>query len=472
MPEDNEEQQQIEELQEQQEQQEQMAQQQAEMQQEETEKDREKKLNTKLNLINTLLLLPFKSKLTSQEKDTIKQAKKIPKLKAKAIKIETKVKAKETAKKAKKTTMAISSGSTVAIVALILVAAIAVAMILFRMKEATEAISGINGKDFYGARMVYKDDDLAAQSIVEDYVQIVEKGVDEAKALSISGVTLEINITLPTEEFDYSTFDETEFQVSYPVLYSMVFDIAKVVYKIDNSADFAGSTLIECVSGIAYFGFDQTFMPDISKVVADAISSNTTTSDGSDVSVEITSSLNTLYSQAEYNIRTEKVFIKDYILFGEEDTIKNVATENYVSFIFMPRKNVTFTSLSFTAGNVNINEFSISLSNNGTNVPIKKDDVDLSDDEEETKQSYTFITDKINISATAFTDIDSANISALREGLSLFDIVENVDNYELYLEQTTGENSQQYYTFKKNGVVVSLEHTEKFNFVEAETKWK
>ena len=344
-------------------------------------------------------------------------------------------------------------------------------MILFRMKEATESISGINGKDFYGARMVYKDDDLAAKSIVEDYVHIVEKGINETKT-SITGVSLEINITLPAENYDYSTFEETEFQTAYPVLYSTVFDIAKVVYKIDNSADFAGTTLIECISGIAYFGFDQTFMPDISKVVANAISSNITTSDGSDVSAEINSTLNMLYSQAEYNIRTEKLFVKDYILFGEEDTIKNVSTENYVAFIFMPRKNVTFTSLSFTAGNININEFSISLSNNGTNVPIKKDDVDLSDDEDETKQSCTYITNKINISANAFVDIDSENISALREGLSLFDIVENVDNYELYLEQTTGENSQQYYTFKKNGVIVSLEHSEKFNFVEAETKWK
>lgn len=325
---------------------------------------------------------------------------------------------------------------------------------------------GITGKDFYGARMVYRNDEKASISIIEDYVELVESGINETKTLETGELTLTINITLPDDEFDYSQFEENDFKSQHAVLYNTVFDIAKAVYNVDNSATYSGTSLIECVDGILYFGFNQTIMADVSGIVSNAISTNTTVSDGSDVSSQIQSKIGALYSQPKYDIRTEKLFVKDFILDGEDDKVKGISKENYVAFIFMPKNSVTFKKLSFSAGNADLSEFEIKLLNNGSEISLKKDDSDFGG---ESGNTYIYTSNEnVNVSASMFADIDANNLSALSAGLSLFDVVESVDNYSLYLQ----ENENSVYTVKKNGVVAELNNKEAFNFVEFETTWQ
>ena len=92
---------------------------------------------------------------------------------------------------------------------------------------------------------------------------------------------------------------------------------------------------------------------------------------------------------------------------------------------------------------------------------------------DEEKQSYIYSSSgDLSIEANKFS-IDEQNLSALADGVSLFDILENSNlNEDYYLETKTDENSNEFLTFKKNGVVVNLKNDEPFSFVEFETAWQ
>ena len=87
----------------------------------------------------------------------------------------------------------------------------------------------------------------------------------------------------------------------------------------------------------------------------------------------------------------------------------------------------------------------------------------------EEKQSYIYsVSGIVLLSAETFTDIDENNLTALADGLSLFDIVENSElNNDYYLTDSNGVLN-----LKRNGVVVELQNDEAFNFVEFETGWQ
>jgi hypothetical protein len=331
---------------------------------------------------------------------------------------------------------------------------------------------GITGKDFYGARMIYRDDELASINTIENYVDLVENGIDLAD--DIPNVT--VNITVPGEEYDYSTYEDGSFQTAYPVLYTTIFDIAKVVYEVDNSSSYSGSSLIECANGILYFGFGEEAIEDVKEVVKSAILSNYSAGEGSgNVEEQISSSLETMFNDTKFNVRTEKLFVKDYIISGDDETIKGIAKQNYVAFIFMPKTNVTFTKFSFAVGGADLSEFTIELSNNGNSIALNKDDSNYGSAGNDGKKQDSYIYSSgvlTSESAGGFADIDVNNVDALSEGLSLFDIVQTIENYETYLELSTEAEKQECWTIKLNGIVAKMTNSEAFSFVEFETKWK
>ena len=139
--------------------------------------------------------------------------------------------------------------------------------------------------------------------------------------------------------------------------------------------------------------------------------------------------------------------------------------------IFMPKENVKFTKLSFQVSNTNFENFTISITANGTEIPIETDGANLSFEAE--SEVYVYSTSSnLNINAQKFTDIDETNLNALSEEKSLFEIVNEFANYSTYLEAKTDENSNDFLTIKLNGVVVNLSNTEAFNIVEFETAYQ
>ena len=352
--------------------------------------------------------------------------------------------------------------------------------------EDPSAQFGIKGKDFYGARMVYKDDNKANTQMVEDYVLLVDNSILEVQKINsviVSGgtynLTLSINILLPEEDYDYSAFDETTFSTEYAMLYSLIRDVAQIVYTADNSITYSGETLIDCFKGIKYFGFAN--YEAISNKLIETISAYTTISvkdsGGNDVALTteiqnaFTNQVRTNLTKPEflekYSLRTEKLFVKDYILTGEDEMMKNIKKQNYVAMIFMPKNNVEFTKLSFQISNTNFDHFTIGITANGTEVQIETDGQNISFDE--SSKAYIYSTSSnLNINAQKFTDIDETNLNALSEELSLYEIANSFANYSTYLEAKADTDIL---TIKQNGVVVNLNNTEAFNIVEFETAY-
>lgn len=464
-------------------------------------------LKKKLEDVERRLFRKHSTKTSLKDKVYMLMANKYPNLKKNLNNIDKILAANKTVKHMRTST--VSSVAPVAGYALLIVIGIIIIMALLIMitpkwllelilgikiedKDGLNNIQnefGISGKDFYGARVVYKDDAKATLSIVEDYIELVEAGVNKAQSIttidkdgSTFDIDITINFTLPEDSYE---FDEAKFASEYNKLNGIVLDVAKIVYKTDNAADYAGTSLIECVEGIKYFGYGETAMAEISTLITSQIVQSLTfvvdyppveegetqpVVESTDVHNLITSKLLEIYTEDKYEQRTEKLFIKDMILNGDKSYLPAIEQENYVAFIFMPKNNVKFTNISFSVGGENVDNLTLKLTNNGKEIMIKKDTSDLGSED----ISYFFyLTDgNLNESASKFEDIDESNLSALSAGVSLFDVVDNEEiNYLTYLESITVDGAQ-YLTYKKNGVVVELSNDGKFAFAERETAWQ
>ncbi len=352
-----------------------------------------------------------------------------------------------------------------------------------------DSMFGITGKEFYGMRMVYRDDDLAQKKIVEDYVFLVEKGKNEVQKISsvtlgeeTYSLVLNVGLTIPSEEYDFSSFDEASFKTEFPTTYNLVFEIAKAVNKADNGSTFSGTSLIECVDGIKYFGYSS--ISEISEnLINEVVSSSqisATDSNGATVvdSVTLSNIKNALTDKARENlaqefalekwtVRTEKLFIKDFILEDEEATVSGVTMQNYEAVIFMPKQAVEFKSFSFAVGGTTFENFEISVAYENNTYPITTDGENLGD---ETNKGYLYNSKDVSISAGIYDAIDTNNLKALETTQSLFDLVQNT-NYSTYLTTETIDGAQ-VQTFKKSGVVVNLGNSTPFIITEFEVLYE
>jgi len=462
-----------------------------EAEQQNAEEDLKKKIEEKLlkNKLRLILanLAGGRTKLNPSEEQTMKKSKQFPNLK----KDRDLVNVFLTANKSKMAMNLMSASPIlfwVAIGALILIVAICAIVLmgsLFSWLDSNlfgfNSMSGVTGTDFYGARMVYIDDEQASKKIVEDYVEFVENGIVQTESLtsvtkggSEISVTLDVNIMLPDDSFDYSSFDESLFKTEYSVLYTTIFDMAKKVYEIDNGSNYAGTNLLECTNGILYFGYDRNIVANLSDIVSQSIADNTTISSPDvskdDLKAEIEEKFAEVYSSEKYSNRTEKYFIKDYIL-EDDQTMQNISKQNYVAMIYMPKKNVKFNKFSYAISGPNLDGFDIYITNNGGRVELKDHDGNLGNEE---NKNYIYTSaGLLGLEQGVFEDIDTNNISALSEGVSLFDIIQNETiDYSKYLLVETNSNNDECFTFKQNGLVVHVSNSEAFGFVEFEIKWK
>lgn len=469
----------------------------------------------RLKKIDERLIRTKSTKLSIVDQMNIRKSKSFPELKKERNNITKQLTFNKTAKRMK-TSMVTSFGSSGLmvigiIVGVVLIVAIIMSLLPQWLVEKMFGVTiseedglpelggsefGITGEDFYGARVIYKNNEKATTTIIEDYVELVETSI--TKAQSITTITKDdktfeiavtINLTIPSEDFKYEDFNEEQFKSSYSDLYDVIYNIAKTTYKIDNSTDFTGTSLVECVDGIKHFGYNETIMnavketDDTEKVsVMDlvlgkssfGITKNPTIEDGetlptvekADIDAKIKEELTTVYGDTKYNQRTEKLFIKDVILENSDSKIKNLGEENFVAFIFMPKTNVTFNSISFTIAADSLKDYTLKLTNNGNEISLEKDD----SMKVESSEIYFYLSDEnLNESVNTFNDIDTNKLNALSAGVSLFDIVENKElDYTKYLQV----NENNILTAKKNGMVAEMNNAEKFSFSEREVVWE
>ncbi len=461
----------------------------------------EKVLKAKLTKILTEVTSKSQVVLLPQQQKTMRDAKKHESLKAQIGAIQAMLtvnKVKQTAK-ASKFIMAIGPALPYIGIGLLCILLVIICVVffasLFSYLDSTagnntgDSMFGVTGKEFYGVRMVYRDEDLAEKKIVEDYVELVEKSKNEVEGITsvtangeTYSLTLNISLTLPSEEYDYSTFEEASFKTEFATTYDLVMSVAKEVYKADNGTDYAGTSLTECVDGIKYFGYSNILplSENLINKILETSQISATDSEGATVveSGTISNIKNALtdtalanlmseFSLEKYTIRTEKLFLKDYILEGDEATVSGVDKQNYVAMIFMPKQAVKFESFSFAVGGTDFTDFEISLTYDGNNHSVTTDGDNLGDED---NKGYLYYTNDLNLSAGVYDGIDSNNLEVLKTPKSLFDLVQET-NYSTYLTTETIEGVQ-LQTFKKSGVVVNLKNSTPFIITEFETMYE
>lgn len=323
---------------------------------------------------------------------------------------------------------------------------------------------GVTGKDFYGIRMVYRNDEQAKNEMIDDYLSIVNDAVD-----GVDKTKYVVNVELPSEDYkiNYQTFSQ-----DYPALGSLVLDIAKTINDVDNQTSTA-SDLETVLTEIKYFGVPQECVNDVAKTVEDFIKSKTTDTEGNSVGAEFKPSFKEVVEK--YTTRTKKLFIKDYIFKSDEQMQENVVKENYEAFIFMPKKSVTMKSMSFIIQGENVAAASLNLKHDGSEISLVKDENNYGD-EENNIQRFIYSCNP-NTSVSTYQNIDTNKRDALTEGVTLFDIT-TIDgiNKDVYLSPI--ENNENVLTYKDSGVVLTIsfngEQTDvkPFTITEFATDWE
>ena len=458
------------------------AQEEAEEEAEEEEEKQEKEAS-KRSIINQFMKIKVIAPnriyphLKSKERDVVKQMRKINPAQVMAFDNLMMVRKQQFWAKVKAILATPLGGFLIGIIiAFVALFAIVFVVMLFGGGEDGEnltgpmsSISDVTGESFYGARLVYSDDEQATLDILEDYVEVL---LEVESAVELADSNLDITLTLPSADFDYSTFDEITFMAEYSDAYEIILDLSTLVAENDLfEGETIGETLEENLVLIKYFGYSSEFTPEMANIISTYINENDlyvySSEDGA-VEVEsliTTQTLNVL-SAPKYNVRTEKLYVKDYILNGTE-TLSDIPQENYKYMIYMPKENVTFSYFSFTLREIDFDNFTLSLLINGELTELNGGLFTSSEDFGIESYNYETATD-LSILASAFTDIDTENLNALSEESSLFDIL-SLENSDIYLTDfvdDTGTANANIKTIKTNGIGVQFISEQPFFFAE------
>ena len=461
----------------------------------------------------------FYPHVTNSEKNLINKLKKKPQHKLEILRFEQLMMQRKEAFKAKVKSVITPALPFIGMFALIVFIIIAVIVIIGTLmpwlfpddetgggNKGAASPFGMKGDKFYGGRVVYRDDVLAQNGLIEQYVDVFESAVENLQTTTFTEtvggteyeVKLTINLTLPADDFNYEELDLTTFATENTVLYNMVVDMAKLSYKVDNGiendADIP-TELTDILNGVKYFGFNEDMIGEsivdeddnvdnnIIEIVYDALKTNiliqekekgtaSEFQEATNVTIEniddnirekVVASINV----AENKIRTEKLFIKDIILDGDDKYMEGIEKKSYVALIYLPKQDVKFDYVSYMITIDKDVEFSAILSNNGSEITLTKGEGEnWSTDEEETEPkelTYTFKSaENLNQTASVSDVVNTANLNNFSSPSSLFKIVTNSSDYTTYLHEQTLENGDVVLTYKTGNMFILFETDAEF----------
>ncbi len=331
---------------------------------------------------------------------------------------------------------------------------------------------GVQGTDFYAVRTVYKDDEQATKDIVEDYISYVSGSVAKAKARIEENPDYSLTITLeiPTESIAENVLDETKEE--YNALRTVFGYLVEEAYLYDNpSGPLNGLT--DRVNAIKYMGIDEYLKTQFTTILTDTTNGKGlyqyfTVEDKEHTPIDVTETVNTsvneVMSEAKL-ARTEKLYIKDYVLDGE-GRMSDIAKEQYLAAIFLPRRNLTFTQLYVAVWNTDRSNFEMHIVNGDSTFEFTNI---YEVDAQAYPGKYCYETNSsFSVPATAF----AAGLEVKAGEQSLLSIAKEATAGATYLEQKTDEEvtSISYYAFKIDGMRLEFASEQAFNFVEVETK--
>lgn len=321
-------------------------------------------------------------------------------------------------------------------------------------EKGLESTYGVNGKNFYGVRLVYEDQEKEKIQFVTDYEGYITAAIED---IETNNPTIDITLEIP-ENYDYFAEGESAQK-------TIVTNIATEVFKIDNPSTQVPATLTEIVGGIKYFGINA----DSHEVVANAIAKYINETEGmyqkageeelpTDVETIIENQIKATI--ARNVVRTEKLFVEDQIFEKESDTLKIKDSKNYRAMIYMPKKDVTFNWFNFKAYGINKDDFKVYY-RNGSNAPVE-----LSYRFIEQGQYFYESNKNLGVSVAKF-NFDPQN----KVNGSLAELGKSANANELLVLATDEEGNEieNVYTYSPNGMQFVFESSVPFMFAEAET---
>ena len=311
---------------------------------------------------------------------------------------------------------------------------------------ASGAPFGVNGENFYGVRYVYRDAEQAQADLWAEYANALNYAIENFED---ENVTLNLKMPMNNEELDLSKLNSTAEDGEFADEYALTVEIAKSVYLLDNAnvenveTEVENLELAELLAGIKFFGLDANLVEKIATNLAQNIENNSalftlnTATEGGGASVDVAETLQTVFNNLllqEYvtNLggdegaptRTDLLYIKDYILGDDaESTVDEVCQENYVAMIYLPKKAVEISSVTYSIYGVETAEFNLAVYSNGSKVVGKTDsnfDVFMEGDEETKFDTYHYEVGNLTFSALALTDFEKDFLTTEK---SLFNIL-------------------------------------------------
>ncbi len=321
------------------------------------------------------------------------------------------------------------------------------------------------GKDIYAVRLVYEDQTEAGKFVLNDYASVVYDSIGSLK--NGEDYTLNINLSLPedlTADYNDETADE-----KIKTLMSKLTEIAYVYDNPDyasNGVDLATLTLTQKAEGVKYFGLDSELVSKFKDEIVSNFLLFKFNEDGSvlsytsldpenpadkaTVEANIKTALETYFANLS-TVRSEKYFVKDCVL-SDDEMLKDVEQKNYVTMMYLPKKNLTFTDFKIYTYGADPSQLSMEL-NGKTYTNYEEWPID--DD----KTMYTYSLD--DTTATAVTGYDPE--SAVTSATALYKLVgtPNADNY--------ATENDGIFTYKDFGMVIKFSSSQPFSFIDEVT---
>lgn len=376
------------------------------------------------------------------------------------------------------------------VVAFLLIAVLALALILSSVAAAQqsgglESLYGADGKDHYGVRLIYKDEEQEKEEIIKNFTSVLGETLENAEATFNLDGSLDITLEIATTDEDVTIPEEGTDE------YTVVKNIALAVNNIDGGGASASNTMEEIASGITYFGIaGQEMQADVAEAIYTYINENNaytytytgTSSQPEEDAIEtLIAEIITNYIKTTYNTRTEKLFVEDVMFKSSEDHLKVTSARNYIAMIYL-NKNVVIVDHVWMRAIQEDLEISMNLSYNGQKIAFNREDENFgkkddemgdmgdefeseetpSDEEVGDSQTYVFATPsgmRWIVDKTPEVDTDKPVKGALSQ-------VGSTLNGQEFLQLVEG--SENIYTFNTNYLMITFEANKPFYFSEIE----
>ncbi len=345
-------------------------------------------------------------------------------------------------------------------------------------KGTMSSLYGMNGDSFYGARLLYKDDEKAAQEIIDSYKKFTYQLLCDVEGTYGEGenaYTVTLNVS------DISQKENSEVVKTITQTYAV--ELAKDYVA---EGETAPSTLEDSAKIIDHFGLTSDEVTFVIGSVVDSLKSDITVKIGSnnatqptndqvetfkgDLANKVNTKASSMPIYKQITTPCDKIFVCDYFLKDETSGLEDLEKHNYIAMVYMAKKDVEIYDASYrflVEGEEKILVELKSKINGQISSLGPQTEVDASWYQDEEFENYEV--DEINITLKQFTALNSSNQTELSQPQTLNSLIAN-NVYSLYFNQPESNGSNVSYLSTQDNPInwISLINADNFMFLECQ----